>query len=127
MALLLGIAWFVIDLIVTYRRFQANVQRLRAEVRPLSNEQLHALALDHSNRASGSARGELMRRGQDARPPKEQLFQMLTSGNPSICGQAMTYVSIFYPEMRDLVPIGSSNHDPPEVWESRVAAVRSAE
>ena len=126
-ALLLGIVWLVLDLILTYSRHHANVQRIRAEVCPLSNEQLRALTLDHSNHASGFARAELMRRGQDARPPKEQLFQMLTSGNPNACGQAMVYVQVFYPELGEIVSTGSSNQDPPSVWESRIAASRDAE
>jgi hypothetical protein len=69
-----------------------------------------------------------MRRGLDARPSKEQLISMLTSGNSVICGQAMGYVHMFYPEeVRAFMPMGSSNMDPPEVWRARLAAVQNAE
>src|SRR3954469_7359745 len=125
-AMLLAIAWFVIDLFVTYSRHSAEVGRIKARVRRLSTDDLRNLIANPSHKDSGLGRVELMRRGEDARPSKEQLFGMLTSGNSMLCGQAMTYVSIFYPELRELVPMGSSNQDSPEVWQARVAAVRSA-
>jgi hypothetical protein len=64
-----------------------------------------------------------MRRGLDARPPLEQLFEMLTCGNIAVCGQAMGYVGMFYPEMRALA---RQTRIPREVWRSRVAEVRGA-
>jgi hypothetical protein len=125
--LLIGIALFLIDVFVTLIRKFAEASRIKARVRPLSNEQLRELCDSPSHRDSAFAMVELMRRGLDARPPREQLFSMFTSGNSVKCGQAMGYVHMFYPELlRALMPMGSSNLDPPEVWRARVAAVRSA-
>ena len=123
--LLLAIGWFVIDLFVSYSRLSEEVGRIWARVHRLSNDELRDLIANPSHKDSGFARAELMQRGENARPTKEQLFGMLTSGNNMLCGQAMTYVHIFYPELRELVPTGSSNLDPPEVWQARVAAVKS--
>jgi hypothetical protein len=124
LVLLLGIALFMIDVLVTIIRKRAEVRRIGARVRPLSNEQLRDLCESPSHRDSAFARVELMRRGHDARPPREQVFTMLTSGNSVMCGQAMGYLQMFYPELR--LPKGSSNVDPPEVWRARVAQFRSA-
>jgi hypothetical protein len=126
LALLLEIALAAIDIYLTVNRNLAEVSRIKARVRGLSNEQLRELCESPSHRDSGFARVELMRRGIAARPPKEQLFSMLTSGNSVMCGQAMGYLQMFYPELRALLPKGSSNLDPPEVWRARVAAVQSA-
>jgi hypothetical protein len=124
--LLLGITWFVIDLAITFSRHRAEVRRIWDRVRPLSTERLRELIGNPSHKDSGFARVELMRRGVDVRPPKEQLFGMLTSGDTAMCGQAMAYLHMFYPEMNGLIPTGSSNQDPPELWQSRIAALRSA-
>lgn len=126
LVLVLGIALFVINVVVTFVRHNNEMSRMWARICPLPTEQLRDLCANPSHGDSAFARVELMRRGQDARPSKEQLFEMLTSGNTILCGQAMSYASMFYPELRDLVADGSSNQDPPEVWQSRVAAVRSA-
>jgi hypothetical protein len=124
LALFLGIAVSVIDLLVTVIRHQNEVSRIRARVRRLSNDQLRGLCATPSSKESGFARVELMQRGQDARPPKEQLFSMLSSGDSVLCGQAMGFVQMFYPELGALTPIGSSNMDPREAWQARVAAMR---
>jgi len=120
----LGIGLFLIDLVLTIIRHQNEVSRIRARVRRLSNGQLRDLCANPSNRDSGMARVELMRRGEDGRPTKEQIFEMLTSGDAMVCGQAMGYVHMFYPELCDLMPKGSSNRDSAEVWGERVRAVR---
>jgi hypothetical protein len=121
------VVWFVLDLVITCFRYQSRVRSIQARVRPLTADQLSELISAPSHPDSAFARAELMRRGLDARPPKEQLFGMLTSGNSAQCGQAMTYMQIFYPEMCAQIAKGSSNLDSPESWQSRIAALRDAD
>ena len=122
--LVLIVAWFFVDLVITFARHRAH-QPYLARVRPMKSEQLRELIKTPSHPDSGFARVELMKRGLDARPPKEQLFGMLTSGNTALRGQAITYLHIFYPELHVQLN-GSSNFDAPELWQSRVAALRGA-
>jgi hypothetical protein len=123
--LVLAVAWFFVDLVITYARHRARINQIWSRVRPMKSEQLRELIKTPSHPDSGFARVELMKRGLDARPPKEQLFGMLTSGNAALCGQAITYLHIFYPELHAQL-LGSSNLDAPELWQTRVAALRGA-
>jgi hypothetical protein len=125
-AVMLGIAWFVIDLVVTYSRHRAHIRTIWARIRPLSTDQLREIVQTPAHRDSRFARVELVRRGINERPQKEQLFTMLTSGNPVMCGQAMTDLHMFYPELHARIPAGSSNQDSPELWRSRIAALEGA-
>src|SRR4051812_10014049 len=52
---LLAIAWFVIDLFVTYSRHSAEVGRIRARVHRLSSHELRDLTANPSHKDSGLA------------------------------------------------------------------------
>ena len=124
--LLLAAGLFTLDVVITIVRHQARIRRIQARVRSMTSDQLRELLLTPSHQDSAFARIELMRRGVNARPPKEQLFGMLASGNSLLCGQAMTYMHMFYPKTHARIPSGSSNQDSREVWEARIASLRSA-
>lgn len=117
-----GIAWFILHLAFLILRDRVRWRRIRARIRPLSTEQLREIMQTPTHPDSQFALAELMRRGVPARPTKDQLFAMLTSGNPVLCGHAMANLQIFYPELA--LPKGSSNLDPPELWQSRVETFR---
>lgn len=105
-------------------RTRARVNEIQTRLRLLSTDQLRELMRTPEHPDSQLALVELMQRGVDVRPTKEQLFGMLTSGNPSLCMDAMTNLSVFYPELP--IPDGASNLDPPEIWRSRVQAFQNA-
>ncbi|HVM62256.1 MAG TPA: hypothetical protein VMV72_15460 [Verrucomicrobiae bacterium] len=118
------IAWFIIHLAITVRRAKVRLNAVRERLRPLPDTQLIEIMRTPTHPDSQFALAELMRRGVDARPTKDQLFDMLTSGNPALCGQAMTNLQVFYPELP--IPDGASNLDPPDLWRSRIEAFRQA-
>jgi hypothetical protein len=118
----LVVIWFILHLVVTIRRARVRLNSIRERIRPLSQEKLFEIMRTPTHPDSQFALAELMRRGVDARPTKEQLFGMLTSGNPVLCGHAMANLQIFYPEL--IIPDGASNLDPPTLWQSRIEAFR---
>ena len=119
---LVGIAWFILGVVVRIRRTRGHMRMIQERLRPLSNEQLTEIMRTPKHPDSQFALVELMKRGVNARPTKEQLFGMLTSGNPKLCGDAMANLQIFYPEV--VIPEGASNLDAPELWQSRVESLR---
>ncbi|PWU17421.1 MAG: hypothetical protein C5B50_11395 [Verrucomicrobia bacterium] len=121
----LAITVFVLRLVLGILGFKSRLHRIRARMNALSPEQLRELMQNPTHPDSQFALAELMRRGVDARPTKDQLFSMLTSGNPRLCGDAMANLQVFYPGLS--LPEGASNLDTPELWESRVEAFRRAE
>ncbi len=122
LVVLAGIAWFILGVIVRLQRTRGRVRIIQERLRPLSNEQLTEIMRTPKHPDSQFALVELMKRGVDARPTKEQLFGMLTSGNPKLCGDAIANLQIFYPEV--VIPEGASNLDTVEVWQSRVEVLR---
>ena len=102
-----GIALFILRLVVRIRRTRARVRVIQERLRPLSNEQLTEIMRTPKHPDSQFALVELMKRGSAARPTKEQLFSMLASGNPKLCGDAMANLQTFYPEV--VIPEGASN------------------
>jgi hypothetical protein len=124
LVVVVGFALFLLQLWLLIRRHRARVRAIKNRLSPLSNEQLTEIMRTPTHPDSQFALVELMKRGVDAKPTKDQLFDMLTSGNPRLCGTAMTHLGIFYPELT--LPEGSSNLDSPEVWRSRVDEFRRA-
>src|SRR5579871_4264287 len=124
LVVLAGIAWIILRVIVRIRRTRGRVRVIEERLRPLSNEQLTEIMRTPKHPDSQFALVELMKRGVDARPTKEQLFGMLTSGDPKLCGDAIANLQIFYPEV--VIPEGASNLDAVELWRSRVEALRQA-
>jgi hypothetical protein len=120
LVVVVGFTLFLLRMFMFMRRHRAHVRAITDRLRPLSNDQLIEIMRTPTHRDSQFALVELMKRGVDARPTKEQLFGMLTSGNPNLCGTAMTNLGMFYPEFS--LPEGSSNLDPPEVWRTRIEA-----
>ena len=114
-----GIALFILR---AARRTRSRLDSIQERLGPLSDEQLFEIMRTPTHRDSQFALVELKRRGVDARPTKDQLFGMLTSGNPMSCAHAMANLQVFYPEL--VVPNGASNQDPPDVWRSRVEEFR---
>jgi hypothetical protein len=124
LVVVLGLVWFVLALVVRVRRRRMYMRSLGARLRPLTTEQLTELMRTPTHPDSQFALAELMRRGVAARPTKDQLFGMLTSGNHVLCGHAMANLQIFYPELS--LPTGASNLDPPELWKTRIDAFQRA-
>lgn len=120
--LVLGILGLVLDVVVSVCRVRTRTRRIEARLRLLPDEQLCELMRTPTHPDSQFAMIELMRRGVEARPTKEQVFSMLTSGNSNQCIDAMTILEVFYPELS--IPEGASNIDPPEMWQPRVQAMR---
>jgi hypothetical protein len=98
------------------------MRRVYARIGALSTDDLQGLMQTPKHPDSQFALAELMRRGVDARPTKEQLFSMLTSGDPWLCMHAMTNLEVFYPELP--IPEGATNLDAPDVWQARVELLR---
>lgn len=119
-----GIAAFTLRLVLFTVGASGRIHSIRARVRALSTEQVREIMQTPTHPDSQFALAELMRRGVDARPSKEQLFSMLTSGNPTLCGHAMANLQVFYPEL--YLPDGASNLDSPELWQPRVEVFRRA-
>jgi hypothetical protein len=119
---LVVIAFIVLFILRVICRTRSRLDRIHARLGPLSDEQLREIMRTPTHTDSQFALAELMRRGVDARPTKDQLFGMLTSGNSVLCGHAMANLQIFYPEL--VVPDGASNLDPPELWQSRIEVFR---
>jgi hypothetical protein len=113
-----GGALFILRIVLGVRRFKVRLNDMRERMRLLSKEQLAEIMRTPTHPDSQFALAELMRRGVDARPTKDQLFGMLTSGNPVLCGHAMANLQIFYPKL--VIPNGASNQDSPELWRSRI-------
>jgi hypothetical protein len=111
-------------LVVRIRRRRTQMRRVWDRLRPLTTEQLSEIMRTPAHPDSQFAQVELMRRGANARPTKDQLFSMLTSGNSVQCGHAMANLQTFYPELS--IPDGASNLDPPEIWQSRIEVFRRA-
>jgi hypothetical protein len=124
LGLVTGIAAFILRLVRFTLGARGRIRRIQARVGALSTEQLREIMQTPTHPDSQFALAELMRRGVDARPSREQLFGMLTSGNPTLCGHAMANLQVFYPEL--CLPDGVSNLDPPELWQPRVEAFRRA-
>jgi hypothetical protein len=124
LVVVLVIGGFVFGLVVRIRRRRTQMRRIQDRLRPLTTEQLSEIMRTPAHPDSQFALVELMRRGADARPTKDQLFGMLTSGNSVQCGHAMANLQIFYPELS--IPDGASNLDPPEMWQSRIEVFRRA-
>jgi hypothetical protein len=125
--LLICVSLIGIVAVVSFGRRHSRFHELRRRIGLLSTDQLRDLIANPSNNGSMLARAELMRRGVDARPPKDQLFEMLASGNSTVCAQAIVSMQLFYPKMFTLlIPMGASNLDPPETWQARIAALRAA-
>jgi hypothetical protein len=124
LVLVAGVAAFVLRLVLFTVGARGRIHRMQARVGGFSTEQLREIMQTPTHPDSQFALAELMRRGVDARPSKEQLFGMLTSGNPTLCGHAMANLQVFYPELS--LPDGASNLDPPELWRPRVEAFRRA-
>ena len=114
-----SIALFMLRVV---RRTKSRLDSIQERLGPLSDEQLFEIMRTPTHRDSQFALVELRRRGVDARPTKDQLFGMLTSGNPTLCAHAMANLQVFYPEL--VIPNGASNQDPPEMWKSRVEEFR---
>ena len=115
-----GIALFIFRV---FRRTKARLDNIQRRLGPLSNDRLFEIMRTPTHPDSQFALVELKRRGVDARPTKDQLFAMLTSGNPSLCAHAMANLQVFYPEL--VIPNGASNQDPSEMWKSRVEQFRN--
>lgn len=124
LVVLVGIVCFILGMVARVRRTRGRVRVIQERLHPLSNEQLTEIMRTPKHPDSQFALVELMKRGVDARPTKEQLFGMLTSGNPKLCGDAMANLQMFYPEV--VIPEGASNLDTAELWRSRVEVLRQA-
>ena len=124
LVVVLIIGGFVFSLVVRIRRRRTQMRRVWDRLRPLTTEQLWEIMRTPAHPDSQFALAELMRRGTGARPTKDQLFGMLTSGNSVQCGHAMANLQIFYPELS--IPDGASNLDPPGLWQSRIEVFRRA-
>jgi hypothetical protein len=124
---LISVPLFILGVYASFRRRHSALSQAKQRLRALSTDELRGLIADPMQKDAALARVVLMERGVDARPPKEQLFAMLTSGNPTACAQAMVYMQVFYSEMFNRLPKGVSNLDPAETWQSRIAALRDAQ
>jgi hypothetical protein len=122
LVVVVGLTSFIVRLALSILGHQAHMRRIRTRLSALPAEQLREIMETPTHPDSQFALVELMRRGIDAHPTKEQLFGMLTSGNPTLCGHAMANLQVFYPELP--LPDGASNLDPPELWRPRVEAFR---
>jgi hypothetical protein len=122
LVVVVGVTLFILRIVLGIRRFKRHLHGVDERLKPLSDEQLFEIMRTPTHRDSQFALAELRRRGVDARPTKEQLFGMLTSGSPILCGHAMANLQIFYPEL--VIPDGASNRDAPELWQSRIEAFR---
>ncbi len=122
LCLLAVIIAFALYIMLVYLRAKSRINRIYARLQPLSDEQLSEITRNPTHPDSQFALVELMRRGVDVPPPKDQLFDMLTSGDPTVCGNALVNLQMFYPEI--VIPNGASNHDTPEMWKSRVEEFR---
>ncbi len=121
---LIAIALLMLRVFIQLRRRRSVVGVIRERVKSLTNDQLTELMRTPAHSDSPFALAELMRRGVKTRPSKEQLFGMLTSGNPGQCGHAIVNLQMFYPELR--LPKGLSNLDPPDSWRAWIESVRPA-
>jgi hypothetical protein len=103
-------------------------------VRGLSNEvlaswladpaRIRAHFADPTSFDLGLASEELERRGVDARPSPEALFELLTSADDRQCRMGMLLFHAAYPAQA--VPARGewwSNGDAPEAWRARLARV----
>jgi hypothetical protein len=124
---LISVPLFFLGVYVSFRRRHSKLTQAKHRLRQLSTDALRGLIAEPMQKDAALARVVLMERDVDARPPKQQLFAMLTSGNPAACAQAMVYMQVFYSEMFNRLPKGTSNLDSPEIWQTRIAALRGAE
>jgi hypothetical protein len=122
LGLVAAIAAFLLRLVLFAIGARGRIRRMHERMGALPTEQLRELMQTPTHPDSQFALAELMRRGLDARPSKEQLFGMLTSGNPTLCGHAMANLQVFYPELS--LPEGVSNLDSPDMWKLHVEAFR---
>jgi hypothetical protein len=119
---LVAIAIIALFILRVIRRTRLRLDSIQQRLGALSDDQLFEIMRTPTHPDSQFALAELMRRGVDARPTKDQLFGMLTSGNSVLCGHAMANLQVFYPEL--VIPNGASNLDPPDLWRSRIEVFR---
>lgn len=100
------IAWFLIDLVLTYQEYSRRVGNIRARVSRLSTEQLRAMIASPSHPDVAFALVELARRGIEMKPERGLLLAMLTSPDSGERARGMSLLHAFYPEVR--LPEGSS-------------------
>jgi hypothetical protein len=110
------------------------LRRRRAVVRGLSNEALagwldeparmRAHLVDPTSFDLRLAIEELERRGVEARPSPEALFNLLTSGDDRQCLRGMLLFHAAYPACGG-APASEcwSSEDPPEAWRARLARI----
>jgi hypothetical protein len=109
---------------VYYCLLSARLKRQMQNAAKLPTERLIELAEDPTSREMAFAMGELQKRGIDARPTRQSLCELLTSPQSNRRGLGMSLLFGMYPDFWAKISEGSSSGDPPEVWRSRLAAVR---
>jgi len=107
--------------------FRWRLLRRRGEMAKLSTEDLRRIAVDPTASEMAFAMEELSKRGEKVRPSLESLFDLLESplSNRRVLGMSLLFG--LYPAVHAKIPKGASSSDPPEVWRSRLAALRGNE
>jgi hypothetical protein len=111
---------------IYYQTGLVSLQRRQRAVSALATERLREIAADPTSRDLGFAIGELARRGVEAGPSLESLFDLLRSADSDRRGQGMSLLMALYPQVGSKLPLGSSNMDTVEVWRTRIAALEDA-
>jgi len=93
--------------------FNKRLRKQREEMSKLSIEQLQTIATDPMAKNMAAAMSELDRRGIEARPSLESIFQLLTSSDGRQRGMALTLLTL-YPAAFSKIQDGWSSNDAPE-------------
>jgi hypothetical protein len=107
-----------------YVAVSTRLKRRLRDTAELSTERLLQLAVDPTAPNMAFAMSELKKRGIDARPSLESLCELLISPESNRRGLGMGLLFGMYPDFWAKIATGSSSNDSPEVWRSRLAAVR---
>ena len=109
---------------VYYVAASTRLNRRLRDTAEMPTERLLQLAVDPTAQNMAFAISALQKRGIDARPSLEPLCELLTSPESNRRGLGMGLLFGMYPDFWAKIAKGSSSNDPPEVWRSRLAAVR---
>src|SRR5262249_21776120 len=119
-----SVTWVAVGLTRHYVAFRRRFLRQRQNASNMSTDQLLRIAADPTSPDLGFAIGELDRRGIEALPSLESLFALVTSENSNRRGLGLSLLGACYPDLSAKLPPGSSSMDAPEVWCTRVVALK---
>jgi hypothetical protein len=109
---------------VYYVALSTRLKRRLRNTAELPTERLLQLAVDPTAQNMAFAISALQKRGIDARPSLESLCELLTSPESNRRSLGMGLLFGMYPDFWAKIAKGLSSSDSPEVWRTRLVAVR---